>query len=138
MLMAHSVEGRPPFLDKDVISFAASIPNRLKCRGLKDKFLLREAFKDELPLSVYKRPKFAYRAPDAGSFFPAEKTVDYVEHYMSKSVSKAAGLFDPEKVQALYLKLKKNGAERASNRDNMAVTSILSSHILKDSFGITL
>ena len=137
MLMAHSVEGRPAFLDKEVIEFAATLPNRFKCRGLKDKFILRETFRDIIPEAVYKRPKFAYRAPDAASFFPTESKPDYVGHYMSTEVVSKVGIFDAEKVEGLFKKLSTRGAANASNRDNMAVTSILSAHILADEFNLT-
>lgn len=138
MLMSHSVEGRPPFLDKEVIELAAKFPNRYKCRGLKDKFILREAFRDIIPESIYKRPKFAYRSPDAASFFPLDKKIDYVEHYMSRETSQKVGLFDPEKVESLYNKLGEGDAQNASNRDNMAVTTILSTHILAEEFKVGL
>jgi asparagine synthase (glutamine-hydrolysing) len=40
--MAHSVEGRYPFLDVRVVEFCNRLPARLKLRGLTDKFLLRQ------------------------------------------------------------------------------------------------
>ena len=44
MLMAHSVEGRFPFLDHRVVEFANSLPPRLKLRGLTEKYILRKAY----------------------------------------------------------------------------------------------
>ena len=104
---------------------------------MKDKFILRETFRDIIPEAVYKRPKFAYRAPDAASFFPTESKPDYVGHYMSTEVVNKVGIFNAEKVEGLFKKLSTRGAANASNRDNMAVTSILSAHILADEFNLT-
>jgi asparagine synthase (glutamine-hydrolysing) len=41
-LMAHSVEGRTPFLDKEVVRFAASLPDELKATLRFGKVLLRD------------------------------------------------------------------------------------------------
>ena len=40
MSMAHSLEVRPPFLDHRVVEFAARLPNDLKIRGSKLKWIL--------------------------------------------------------------------------------------------------
>jgi len=47
MSMAHSLEVRPPFLDHRICEFALSLPEDLKIRGLRLKFLLRELMKDK-------------------------------------------------------------------------------------------
>lgn len=59
MTMAHSIEGRVPFLDKEMIRFGLSIPPSLKFHKGKgtEKTLLRKAFKGSLPDSVLNRPK---------------------------------------------------------------------------------
>src|SRR5262249_11371733 len=44
--MAHSVEGRYPFLDYRVIEFCNRLPSRLKLRGLTEKYLLRRLARD--------------------------------------------------------------------------------------------
>ena len=51
MLMAHSVEGRFPFLDHRIVEFAARLPDRLRLRVLREKYLLRRAVAPLLPLS---------------------------------------------------------------------------------------
>ena len=42
--MANSVEGRFPFLDRDVVEFAGQLPARHKLLGLDEKYLLKRAF----------------------------------------------------------------------------------------------
>ncbi len=61
MLSAHGVEGRFPYLDHHVIEFLATVPERFRLRGLKDKAILRETFRRDLPESILQRPKFAFR-----------------------------------------------------------------------------
>ncbi len=61
--MAHSLEVRPPFLDHRVVEFAATLPDNLKIRGSKLKFVLRELMKDKLPRSVLTRKKEGFDIP---------------------------------------------------------------------------
>jgi asparagine synthase (glutamine-hydrolysing) len=68
--MAHSVEGRFPFLDHRVVEFCNQLPPHLKLRGLTEKYLLKQAVRDLLPEEIWRRPKRPYRAPIHRSFFP--------------------------------------------------------------------
>ena len=63
MSMAHSLEVRPPFLDHRIVEFAATLPEDLKIRGSKLKFVLRELMKDRLPPGVIHRPKEGFDIP---------------------------------------------------------------------------
>ena len=45
MSMAASIESRVPFLDHQLVEFAAALPRRLKLRGFTTKRILREAVK---------------------------------------------------------------------------------------------
>ena len=68
MTMAHSLEGRVPFLDIDLVSFALRLPPSLKLQGDEgtEKQILRKAFKDLIPESIANRPKKKF-AEGAGS-----------------------------------------------------------------------
>ncbi|TVQ77474.1 MAG: asparagine synthase (glutamine-hydrolyzing) [Bradymonadales bacterium] len=63
MEMSHSVEARLPFLDHRVFEAVAKLPVSKKIRGVQEKYILREAFKDKLPESVYSRQKHPFLAP---------------------------------------------------------------------------
>ena len=49
MSMAHSLELRVPFLDKEVMKVASKLTLEEKINGNVTKYMLREAFKSELP-----------------------------------------------------------------------------------------
>ncbi len=134
MIMAHSVEGRFPFLDKDVVSLASSIPDRWKCKGLRDKYVLREAFRKYLPKEICDRPKFAYRAPDMRSFFDPVWKPDYVDEMMSGDTCRKVAVFDPQKVELLRKKGLGSSLQQVSTKDNMATTIIISTHLLHHFF----
>lgn len=48
-LMAHGLEGRTPFLDREVAAFAFNLPDRFKVRGRYGKWLLRKWLEKHLP-----------------------------------------------------------------------------------------
>ena len=66
--MAHSVEGRLPFLDHELTEYVNKAPPSLKIRynkenGFSEKWLLREAVKPFVLEEVYNRKKHGYAAP---------------------------------------------------------------------------
>jgi len=61
--MASSLETRAPFLDKDVVELAFSLPSRWHRSGLGGKKILREAFSDFLPNSIWRRRKQGFGVP---------------------------------------------------------------------------
>ena len=67
MEMAHSVEGRLPFLDHKVVEFCRQIPVSLKIHEGVEKYVLREAAKDQLTKNVYRNRKHSFMAPPVGN-----------------------------------------------------------------------
>jgi len=134
MSMAHSVEGRYPYLDDEFIAFAARLPRKLKLRGLKDKFILRKAFAGRIPKAIAHRPKVAYQAPDLKAFFVDGKAPDYVYDLISRTSLSDTGIFDAGRVEQLVRKAKSYNLERVGMRDNMAFVLILSTMLLHESF----
>jgi asparagine synthase (glutamine-hydrolysing) len=63
MEMAHSIEGRVPFLDHHVAEAAARVPVNMKVKGIREKHVLREATKDVLIPEVYDRQKHPFTTP---------------------------------------------------------------------------
>ena len=64
ILMAHSLEGRYPFLDVDLFQFAATLPQEMKLpNGHARKHILVELMKNKLPKSVVERRKMGFAVP---------------------------------------------------------------------------
>jgi asparagine synthase (glutamine-hydrolysing) len=133
MLMANSVEGRFPFLDRDVVDFACALPARHKLFGLEEKYLLKRAFADLVPADIIYRPKQPYRAPDAASFF-ADGSPAWFGDVMSERAVQAAGVFEPSVVAGLLAKCRRTGGENMSNTDNMRVLAIVSTQLTYETF----
>ncbi|WP_407426256.1 asparagine synthase (glutamine-hydrolyzing) [Arcticibacter sp.] len=64
--MAHSLEGRSPFLSKDILEFAPSICDDFKIRNIRTKSLLRDLAKKYLPKSLINQPKRGFEVPLKG------------------------------------------------------------------------
>src|SRR5207253_11256423 len=61
--MANSLEARSPFMDHEVMEFAARLPVRFKLRGRNAKYLLKQAFADLLPPENVHRRKMGFGVP---------------------------------------------------------------------------
>lgn len=100
--MAQGLEARTPFLDRDLIDFAQSIPASLKMRldaktnETTEKWILRKACEDLLPAALIWRKKAQF---DEGS-----GTVDAVGQALSGLLDKAPP-FDRAEEGALYERL---------------------------------
>ena len=63
MSMANSLEVRSPFLDYEVVDFAAGLPAEYKISGLGRKRIVQDAFRAILPEELYNRPKQGFEVP---------------------------------------------------------------------------
>lgn len=134
MEMAHSVEGRVPFLDHHVAEFAAGLPIRHKIRGLREKHVLREAVRDVVLPEVYDRQKHPFMSP------PARHDDDalgaYCQDILRSDLVGNQPFFDPQRVRAMMDALA--GAEpdeRAAGEG--VVLRVLSTCLLQERFGLS-
>ena len=128
MLMAHSVEGRFPFLDPEVIDLAASLPPRFKLSGLQEKQVLKNAARGLVPDDLIARKKQPYRAPDALAFTGAQAPA-WASEALDEPSLREAGVFDPALAARLWRKCRSAQAQ-LSNSDNMALAGVLSTQLL--------
>jgi len=126
MLMAHSVEGRFPFLDPNVIALANSLPDAYKLKVLDEKHVLKCVAAETVPADIVARKKQPYRAPDAAALIDAP----YVSELMSEQALRESGVFEPKPVVQLLHKCRASRDGRFSNADNMALVGVLSTQLL--------
>ena len=130
--LAHSVEGRVPYLDHRVIEFVNTLSPRYKLRGLREKILLKRALGKLVPETIVKRVKQPYRAPDSRSFFDAGAPLSYVEELLSPSSLRRTGYFHADSVARLVEKCRSGRALGAG--DNMAFVGVISTLLLHEHF----
>ncbi len=63
MTMANSLEGRVPFVDKEVFKIASSLPLNYKVTNENTKVALRDAAKKVIPNESYKKKKLGFPVP---------------------------------------------------------------------------
>ncbi len=107
MSMAHSLEVRVPFLDRDVFDVARTVPTEYKVTKENTKFAMRQAAHRYLPDMVaekkklgfpvpiriwlredacYNKVKAAFTSPAAAEFFNTEEIVKYLDDHKNGKV----------------------------------------------------
>ncbi|HXF74825.1 MAG TPA: asparagine synthase (glutamine-hydrolyzing), partial [Methylomirabilota bacterium] len=97
--MANSLEARSPFLDHEVMEFAARLPVNFKLRGKRSKYLLTRAFADLLPPENVNRRKMGFGVP-VGEWFRG-RLRPLLEDALLSEQSRKRGYFQGETVSRL-------------------------------------
>jgi asparagine synthase (glutamine-hydrolysing) len=99
MSMAAGVEVRVPFLDLDLVEFAAGIAAGAKLHGRTGKWVLKKAMEPYLPKDVIYRPKSGFGAPLRG--WMKGELRPLLHDLLSPESLRRRGLFDPAAVATL-------------------------------------
>jgi asparagine synthase (glutamine-hydrolysing) len=113
MSMAASIESRVPFLDHELVEFAARMPERMKVRGMTTKYVLRKAMADVLPPEILTRRKMGFPVP-VGAWFRGPYR-QMMQDIVLGDRAMSRGLFDRNAVQRLvdaHVRGEANHAER--------------------------
>jgi asparagine synthase (glutamine-hydrolysing) len=97
--MAANLEVRVPFLNREMIEFAARMPPELKLKGLKRKYILKRAAEKLLPRDVVWRKKAGFGAPIRSWLRGALRPM--VNELLSEETVKRRGLFRPREVRRI-------------------------------------
>lgn len=110
--MSVSLEGREPFLDHDLINWAAQLPDDLKYNDGIKKYILKEIVHDMVPKEMMERPKMGFAIPIADWLAKDLKPV--VESYLSKELLAQHNLFDTNFIEKLKTDVFNGKKEMAS------------------------
>jgi asparagine synthase (glutamine-hydrolysing) len=133
MTSAHTIEGRCPFLDRELVDFANTLPMEFRLKdGVNEKYILKEAFKSKIPDTIRLRPKQPYRAPAASCFL--ESRAGWVDDALSRESFQACGVIDIAHAERFVAKLRTMRAEQISPRDDQAFILLLSLVLLHRNF----
>jgi len=107
--MAISLETRAPFLDRDLIEFAWSLPMDMRIRNGKGKWLLRQLVYRYVPRKLMERPKMGFGIPlDSWLRGPLR---EWAEELLAENRLRKEGYLDPVAIRMAW---KKHSAGQAS------------------------
>ena len=132
MEMAHSIEGRVPFLDHHVIECLRQVPVSLKIRGMTEKHILREATRSVITDTVYRRQKHPFLSPPVTTL-PGERFHEMLQDTLRGPVLASLPFYDQKKVVALL-----DGLPGMSDQDrtvwDQVLMPVLSACVLQERF----
>jgi asparagine synthase (glutamine-hydrolysing) len=107
--MSVSLEGREPFLDQNIVEFAAQLPSDYKLhKGIK-KYILRQVVHKYVPKQMMERPKMGFGIPIAD--WLKKELKFFVNEATDTGFLEQQGLFDVNEVKKLYTEFY-NGKEQ--------------------------
>lgn len=109
--MAASVEVRVPFIDRDFINMAMSIPGKLKFQNRVPKYLLKKVAENYLPAYITNRKKASFGAPIRS--WISNDLRGMVDEYLSKEQVEKRGVFNYGFVKNMIEKDRQGSADYA-------------------------
>jgi asparagine synthase (glutamine-hydrolysing) len=134
MEMAHSIEGRVPFLDHHVVECICAQPVSQKIRGMTEKYVLREAVRDVITDTVYRRQKHPFLSPPA-TLNPDETFSIYVQDMLRGSVMASIPYFNQKEVVSLLDRLPAMDAGARTAYDQILMP-LVSMCVLQEGFAL--
>ena len=134
MEMAHSVEGRLPFLDHPLVELLTQVPPRLKIHELTEKYVLREAARELIPKSVYERQKHPFLSPPS-ALDPQGAFYRMTQDILRGRAVETLPFVDAGKVRATLDQISGWSAEDKTAWDP-PIMLLLSAVILQERFGM--
>src|SRR5215470_7542284 len=135
MEMAHSIEGRVPFLDHHVAEYAAGIPIHMKINGMREKHVLREAARDVLIEPVYNREKHPFATPPA-KVGEHDAMLELFSDLFASSMLDDQPIFDAAAVRDLFQKLPEQTPEERVRLDGL-LNRVASLTLMHQRFGMS-
>jgi len=132
MEMAHSIEGRVPFLDHHLAEIIRSQPVTQKIRGGTQKYVLRESARDVITETVYRRPKHAFLSPPA-ALDPQGRLSVLMQDTLRGPLLAALPFFNQKKVVSILDNLHTMD-EGSGVANDQVLMILLSACVLQDRF----
>ena len=107
--MYYSLETRVPFLDKNVVELANSLPLNFKIYKGTTKRILRDLLSDYIPEHLFNRPKQGFGIPF--SIWIKDELLDWTESMLDASIINKHNLFDKDVVKKCWEDHKKNKSD---------------------------
>jgi asparagine synthase (glutamine-hydrolysing) len=97
--MSVSLEGREPFLDQNIIEWAAQLPSDYKYHKGEKKFILKQIVHKHIPATMMERPKMGFAIPVQE--WLSNELKELVNEYLCTAKIAEHGLFNAKEVISL-------------------------------------
>lgn len=135
MDMAHSVEGRLPFLDHHLFAAVRRLPVSMKIKGGTEKYILRRTLRPYITDTVYSRQKHPFMAPPV-SLFANNRLGEMLNDTLSSASFATMPFFDTAQARSLPTRLQgMNDKDRTAQEP--ALMMMLTAHVLQQKFGLS-
>ncbi|MEQ8356359.1 MAG: asparagine synthase (glutamine-hydrolyzing) [Kiloniellaceae bacterium] len=134
MEMAHSIEGRVPFLDHRVCAFLDRVPPGMKIHGRVEKYLLRMAARDVLTDRVYRRQKHPFLSPPL-SLLRGSRFYDLTQDTLRSKIVESVPFLDAPLLRSVADKLI-DATERQRRAAEPRVLFVMGMIFLHRRFGV--
>ena len=132
--MAHSVEGRTPFLDHRLVDYVNHLPMKTKLRVMNDtiieKYILREAARPYITDEIYKREKHPFLAPPT-FLDPQSRIHQYIfDTLNSQEVKELDSLFNVQQLREGFNSLHRNHQHLYKNTSWRELVALESQYLM--------
>jgi asparagine synthase (glutamine-hydrolysing) len=134
MALAHAVEARYPFLDKDFVEFVRKMPPHLKLNRLSEKYALKKVAETLVPPDIMSREKFAFVAFSSADLLAQNDT--WINDMLSCERIKRAGYFNPHTVELLKEQYNRKGFQLRIPFESDLLITVLTFHIFLELFNL--
>jgi len=132
MEMAHSIEGRVPFLDHKVVELVRDLPVSMKIRGMTEKYVLREAAKPYITDTIYRRQKHPFLAPPSG-LEQTGRLSQLLQDTLRGPVLQSQPFYDPQAVIGVLDRMPQLDDQRRAGASYL-LTHVLSACVLHERY----
>lgn len=106
--MAHSVEGRLPFLDTQLAHYCLSLPDDFYFKGNIEKHILRNIMREKLPQEVVDKTKQSFMSPPITASLSQKDNEDYIQSLLTNPHFVDSNIYDPQLLQEQIKKWRDN------------------------------
>lgn len=134
MTFAHSVEGRYPFLDRDLIEFVTRLPPGLLTLDQREKYPVRTIAQPYVAPQIIAREKFSFVGPGSPDILRGKS--DWLMDMLSSDTIRRQGYLNPETVARLRSIYEGNAYKVNQTFDVDLMMVVLSFQVFLDEFAI--
>jgi asparagine synthase (glutamine-hydrolysing) len=108
--MSISLEGREPYLDQNIVEWAAQLPSDYKYHKGEKKYILKQIVYKHIPKEMMQRPKMGFAIPVQD--WLGNELKELVQANLSKEKLSAHGFFNEKEVQKIYSEFSSGRTEK--------------------------